>query len=128
MADDVKKIMEMSDEDLRYYMLSGDVGSYVLQLGQAEMNSRCALRTAEASQQMAEANHELLACTRIMVETNQSMAETNKDLLKCTRTMANANQKLVTQTRNLVWSTWGVVAITLITQLASIILLLTSKK
>lgn len=120
-------IMAKSDEELREWTLSGADLSYQHQMGQTEMSMRCALRTAEASQQMATANRELVGYTQMMVDANQAMAEANRQLVDWTRTMVEANRDLVKQTRNLVWSTWGVVAITLLTQVATIVVLLTKK-
>lgn len=92
MAEDPRRILEMSNTELQEWALSGEAGSYVHELGQTAMTMRCSLRMAEASREMASANRELVRFT----------------------------QSLVAQTRNLVLATWGVVVITILTQLALI--------
>jgi len=99
MAEEPQKILAMSDEDLQAWALSGDVGSYVHELGQTAMSMRCSLRMAEATKEMANAN---------------------RDLVKLTTS-------LVQQTRNLVKATWGLVLITIVTQIAVIVLSLVRK-
>ena len=89
----------MSDAELQEWALSGDVGSYVHELGQTAMSMRCSLRMAEASKEMANAN---------------------KDLVKSTTS-------LVQRTRNLVTATWGLVLITIVTQIAIIVISLMKK-
>jgi hypothetical protein len=100
-AEDPRRIMAKSDDDLQFWALSGDVGTYVHEIGQTAMNMRCSLRMAEASKEMVAAN---------------------RDLVDATRTMLVGNEGLVRQTKNLVRATWGVVVITLLTQLALICL------
>lgn len=99
MAEDPKKILAMSDRELQAWALSGDVGSYVHELGQTAMSMRCSLRMAEATKEMASAN---------------------RDLVKSTTS-------LVQQTRNLVKATWGLVLITILTQIVIIVLSLVRK-
>ena len=43
MSESVQKIMAKSDEELRLWTLSGEQKSYVHEIGQTEMNMRCAL-------------------------------------------------------------------------------------
>lgn len=93
MAEDPKKILAMSDEELQVWALSGDTGSYVYELGQTAMNMRCSLRMAEVTKEMA---------------------STNSDLVKWT-------SSLVQQTRNLVRATWALVLITILAQIAVIL-------
>jgi hypothetical protein len=116
--------MAKSDEELREWTLSGQDGSYVHQMGQTEMNMRYALRTAEASQQMTNANREMVEANKQMAEWTKMMMEANQELVKQTKMMVTANRELVNQPSKLVWSTWGVVAITLLTQAALIIITL----
>jgi hypothetical protein len=99
MAEDPKKILAMSEEELQAWALSGDAGSYVHELGQTAMSMRCSLRMAEATKEMATAN---------------------RDLVKSTTS-------LVQQTRNLVKATWGLVLITILTQIAVTVLSLVRK-
>ena len=94
-----EKILAMSDHDLQAWALSGLEGSYVHEIGQTAMNMRCSLRMAEASETMAGANRDLVESTR----------------------------NLVQQTRNLVRATWGIVLITVVTQVALIVLSLMTK-
>ncbi len=95
-----KQIIAMSDDQLREYALSGDMNSYVHQIGSTEMNMRCALRIAKASAEMATANRDLVEATKQVVE---------------------AHHGLIRETRYVVRATWGIVAITFITQVALII-------
>lgn len=99
MAEDPRKILAMTDAELQGWALSGDVGSYVHELGQTAMSMRCSLRMAEASKDMANANKELVRST----------------------------SSLVQQTRNLVTATWGLVLITILTQIAVIVISLVKK-
>jgi hypothetical protein len=99
-ADEVGKIIKMTDDELRFYALSGDVGSYVHQIGQTEMNMRCALRIAAAAEAMATANEALVEATNNVVE---------------------GHHGLIRETRYLVRATWGIVAITFVTQAALIV-------
>lgn len=101
MPEDPDKILAMNDADLQWWALSGMEGSYVHELGQTAMNMRCSLRMATASEKMAGAN---------------------KDLVESTRNLVQQTGNLVQQTRNLVKATWGVVLITIITQVALIVL------
>lgn len=100
MAEDPKAIMSKSDDDLRFWTLSGLDGSYVHQMGQTEMNMRCALRVATAAGEMATANRALVDATGQVVE---------------------GHHGLIRETRYLVRATWGIVAITFITQVALIL-------
>ncbi|MBI4460001.1 MAG: hypothetical protein HY648_08080 [Acidobacteria bacterium] len=93
MSEEPEKIINMSDGDLRKWTLSGDVESYSLQLGQAEMNMRCSLRMLDATKEMASAN---------------------RDLVKATNMIVDANQSLIKQTRNLVLATLALVVVTAI--------------
>lgn len=99
MPEDPMRILAMSDEELQTWALSGDVGSYVHELGQTAMSMRCSLRMAEATKDMASAN---------------------RDLVKSTAS-------LVQQTRSLVKATWGLVLITILAQIAVIVLSLVRK-
>ena len=99
MPEDPKKILAMSDDDLQFWALSGMEGSYVHEIGQTAMNMRCSVRMAEASGKMASAN---------------------RDLVESTRNLAQ-------QKRNLVKATWGIVLITVVTQVALIVLSLMRK-
>jgi hypothetical protein len=94
---DPGQIMGMSDDELRVWTLSGPENSYVHKIGQTEMNMRCALRMVNAASQMAEANRDLVEATRRVVE---------------------GHHGLIRQTRYLVKATWGIVIITLISQVA----------
>jgi len=106
MAEDPRKIMEMSDDELRFWTLSGNAGTYVFEMGQTEMHMRCSLRMVEASKETAAANRELVQATNSLI---------------------GANRGLVEQTKNLVKATWGVVTITFLTQIALIYLTVTRK-
>ena len=99
MAEDPKIILAMTDRDLQEWALSGDVGSYVHELGQTAMNMRCALRTAEASREMANSTKDLVASTGALVK----------------------------QTQRLVKATWGLVLITIVTQILLLLVSLSAK-
>ena len=99
MAEDPEKIMAMSDEQLQFWALSGDVGSYVHELGQTAMSMRCSLRMAEVTKDMASANRDLVTST----------------------------SSLVRQTRNLVIATWALVVITILAQVAVLVISVISK-
>ncbi len=101
MAVHPNEILAMSDQELQLWALSGDVGSYVHELGQTAMNMRCSLRMVEATNQM--------------VQTTNQLAQASKG------TTAPTGQ-LVQHTRNLALATWGIVVITLLTQIALIVL------
>jgi len=94
MAEDPRKLMTMSDDDLMFYTLSGEQGSYVHEIGQTAMNMRVSLRSLEVTREMARAN-ELLS---------------------------NETSNLATYTRQLAVSTWAVAIITLITQVALVVM------
>ena len=100
-------IIKMSDEELRFWALSGDAASYNHELGQTEMNMRCALRIAVSAAEMANANRELVEATKQVVA---------------------GHHGLIQQTRYLVRATWGAVAITLISQAALILAEFTIKR
>ena len=95
MAKNPKELMAMSDEDLVFYALSGDVDSYAHRIGETAMALRVSLRMQDASKQQAAASQDMLATTREAVQ---------------------ANRDLVRYTRLLAVSSWAVVAITLLTQ------------
>ena len=99
-----KEILAMSDEQLMEYTLSGEESSHGL--GQAALTMRVALR-------MLEANREMVEQTRQWLEANIRLDATTKEL-------ADRTQSLVRTTNGIVWATWGVVAITLVTQVALI--------
>jgi len=99
MAEDPEKILEMSDRDLQLWTLSGGAGSYAHQIGQTAMNMRCVLRMADVTKEMATANRDLV----------------------------NSTVSLVHATRKLVTATWALVLITLLTQIAMIVLLALKK-
>ncbi|MGD0949304.1 MAG: hypothetical protein ABSA52_17985 [Candidatus Binatia bacterium] len=99
MAENPKKIMAMSDDELQFWALSGDVGTYVHELGQTAMNMRCSLRMAEVTKEMASANRDLVRST----------------------------SSLVQQTRNLVRATWALVLITILAQIAVVIISVVTK-
>jgi t-SNARE complex subunit (syntaxin) len=99
LAEDPKKILAMSDDELQAWALSGDVGSYVHELGETAMSMRCSLRMVEASKEMANANKDLVGST----------------------------SSLVRQTRHLVIATWGLVLITVFAQIAVIVIALVKK-
>ena len=103
----VEEIIGMKDDELRAWTLSGDAGSYDHQIGQTEMNMRCALRIAEAAQQMATVNQDLVRATTQLVST--------------TNQVVGAHHGLIRETRGLVRATWGIVVITLATQIALIV-------
>ncbi len=89
----------MSDQALQKWALSGDVGSYVHELGQTAMNMRCSVRMAEATREMADVNRDLVRSTN----------------------------NLVQQTRRLVKATWVLVVITVLTQIGVALLSLRIK-
>ncbi len=88
MPEDPGRILAMSDQELQEWALSGDVGSYVHELGQTAMNMRCSARMAEATKEMATVNRDLVRSTN----------------------------DLVGQTRRLVNATWVLVVITIVAQ------------
>lgn len=106
MAGSPKEILAMSDEQLMEWTLSGDVGSYVHELGQTAMNMRVAQRNLDA-------NREMVAQTRQWLEANIRLDATTKELADKTQSLARA-------TKGIAWATWGIVAITLVTQVALI--------
>jgi len=53
MAKHPKEMIARSDDELRVYALSGEEGSYAHEIGQTEMNMRCAMRIAQAAANMA---------------------------------------------------------------------------
>ena len=91
----------MSDEDLRRWGLSGVAGSSSQITAQAEMNMRSASKIATSAAEMATANRDLVEATKLVIE---------------------AHHGIIQQTRNLVWATWGIAAITLFAQVGLIIL------
>lgn len=94
MAEDPRRILGLNDTDLQEWALSGEAGSYVHELGQTAMNMRSSLRMAAASEHMASTNRELVCST----------------------------QSLVRQTRSLVRATWGLVVITILAQIALLVI------
>ncbi|HKW89418.1 MAG TPA: hypothetical protein VJN21_11755 [Candidatus Acidoferrales bacterium] len=105
---DPNKILNMTDEDLIRWTLSGDAGSDTHLLGQTVLNMRVATRTLEAN--------------REMVKQTQQWLEANLQLDSTTKELADHTRSLVRATRGLVLATWGVVLITLFTQAALIYL------
>jgi hypothetical protein len=95
MSKDPKELMAMSDEDLVFYTLSGDVDSYAHRIGETAVTLRASLRMLEASKEQAAASQDMLASTREALR---------------------ANRDLVRYTRMLAVSSWAVVVITLLTQ------------
>jgi hypothetical protein len=114
MSETVEKIMVKSDDELRFWTLSGQPNSYVHQIGQTEMNMRCAMRIAKAAEEMATANGNLVQATT-------DMARANRLLVEATNQVVQGHHGLIRETRNLVRATWGIVLITLITQIALIV-------
>jgi|HubBroStandDraft_5_1064220.scaffolds.fasta_scaffold167487_2 hypothetical protein len=96
-----EEILNMSDGELWQWMLSADTGSYVHEVGKIVMNQRVAQKTLEA-------NREMVKQTRLWLDANIQLDAT-------TRALARA-------TSGIVAATWGVVVITLITQVALICL------
>lgn len=113
MAQPVKKILEMNDDELMEWTLTGDAGSYVHQIGETALNMRVATR-------MLEANREMVNQTKQWLEANIKLDATTKEL-------ANQTQSLVRTTRGIVYATWGVVLITFITQVALLYITITHK-
>jgi CHASE3 domain sensor protein len=99
MPEDPRRILAMSDQELQEWALSGDVGSYVHELGQTAMNMRCSVRMAEASSKMANANRDLVTSTNALVQ----------------------------QTRRLVKATWVLVVVTVLVQIGVAIVSLIRK-
>ncbi len=98
MAQDPRTIMAMSDGDLMHWTLAGDVGSYAYGMGKVALEMRLANRQAEAALESA----------------------------KAAKVAADYTKELASFTRNLAVATWGIVAITLLTQVA--LILVTLKK
>ncbi|MGH9747650.1 MAG: hypothetical protein ACRD59_16260 [Candidatus Acidiferrales bacterium] len=107
---DPNAIINMTDEELTRWTLSGDAGSDTHLLGQTVLNMRVATRTLEA-------NRELVKHTQQWLEANLQLDATTKEL-------ANQTGSLVRTTRGIVFATWGVVLITLFTQATLIYLAL----
>jgi hypothetical protein len=107
LAEDPKVIMSKSDDDLRFWTLAGSDGGYTHQMGQTEMNMRCAIRIAKAAADMASANRDLVDATRLLSDTTKQVVEGHHGLTR--------------ETKSLVRATWGIVLITLVTQVALII-------
>jgi len=105
---DPNTILNMTDEELTRWTLSGEAGSDTHLLGQTVLNMRVATRTLEA-------NREMVKQTRQWLETNLQLDATTKEL-------ANHTRSLVRATRGIVLATWGVVLITFFTQAALIYL------
>ena len=101
-----QEIMSLSDEQLMIYTLSGEDGSHGL--GLAAMNMRSAT-------QMVQVNRQMLDDTKKWMEANLRLDETTGELALQTRSLVNA-------TRGIAAATWGVVIITLLTQIALIYL------
>lgn len=101
-----EELLAMSDKELWEWTLSADVGSYVHEIGQIVMNMRVAERTLEA-------NREMVKQTRLWLDANIRLDA--------------STQSLVTATKGIVWATWAVVAITVITQGALIYFTLVRK-
>ena len=91
--------MAMTDEALTEMALDGQANSNVLVVGSAAMNIRSATRIAAAA---------------------AAMATANRDLVETTSKVVEAHHGLIRETRYLVYATWGLVAITLLAQLAII--------
>ena len=106
MAEDPRKILAMSDDELMLWTLSGDEDTYVHKIGATVLNMRVSTR-------MLEANREMVKETRQWLEANLRLDATTKEL-------ANQTRSLVVVTRGIVYATWGVVLITLLTQIALI--------
>ena len=73
--------MQKSDDDLRRWTLSGEQGSYVHEIGQTEMNMRCALQIAQASKDMANANKELVEWTKGVVQSHDHLVSETRSLV-----------------------------------------------
>jgi hypothetical protein len=101
MAVDAKQVLNMSDEDLVRFTLSGEAGSEANIFGQTVLNMRMAKGNLEASR-------ELVKHTQRWVEANIQLDATT--------------QSLVRATRRIVIATWGVVLITFVTQIVLIYL------
>jgi hypothetical protein len=115
MAEDPKKLLGMSDDELTFWTLSGDEGSYSHQVGQTVLNMRNSLRAMEAARQTAEANVELS-------NEMKHMAKAHTNLSDYTKRLAEANVEALNHTKQLAKATWAIAFITLITQAALILL------
>lgn len=113
MAVDPNVIMGKSDKDLMFWVLSGEGGSSDHLLAESALKLRVA-------QNMLEASREQTNATKKWMEANLQLDETTKKLVSQTQSLARA-------TRRIVWATWGVVIITLATQIALIYLAATHK-
>lgn len=113
MAVDPRAIMGKSDEELMFWVLSGEGGSSDHLLAESALKLRVAMKTLEASREMTNA-------TKNWLEANLKLDET-------TRELASKTSSLVTATKGIVLATWGVVLITLVTQAALIYLTATSR-
>jgi hypothetical protein len=102
-----KDLMAMSDEALMEMALQGEANSNILVVGSAAINMRSATRIAAAAANMATANRDLVETTKKVVE---------------------AHHGLIRETRYLVHATWGLVAMTLVCQLALIAFEFVTKK
>ena len=84
----VEEIMNLSDDDLRKWALSGPENSYVHKIGSTEMNMRCALRIAKASSEMATAYGNLVTETKRVVEGHHGLIRMTKFLMIATWAIA----------------------------------------
>src|ERR1700684_2724009 len=99
---DANKVLNMTDDELTRWTLSGDAGSDTHLIGQTLLNMRVANRTLEANREMVKQTHQWL-------EANLKLDATTKELAHHTRSLVRA-------TRGIALATWGVVVITLLTQ------------
>jgi len=113
MAVNPDEIMAKSDKELMFWVLSGEGGSSDHLLAESALKLRITMNMLEASQEQTNA-------TKKWLEANLQLDETTKKLVSQTQSLAKA-------TRGIVWATWGVVLITLATQIALIYLAATHK-
>ena len=64
MAKNPDDLIKMTDEELVFYALSGDVDSYAHRIGETAMVLRNSLRNLEATKEMAKSTQDLASSTR----------------------------------------------------------------
>jgi len=120
--DEPHRIIAMTDDELRLYTLDGGAGSSAQVWGVAEMEMRNSLRTLEITKQQLELTREELALTKQSLAASQGSLAATQQMVTANEALSKSTKDLAVYTKSLKFATWGMVLITLATQITVIIL------
>ena len=130
-----EKIWQMQEDELAVWTLGADPDSLDGKAGFAAMRMRTSLNQMKSSKEVLEAIQTLNSKTELIAEYAKllknatlqnaseiaSLADTGKRMMAQSEIASKYSENLALSTRNLVRATWGLVLITLVTQLPGLL-------